>query len=45
MEGEVREIIYYSAGFFGYGEKVHFQQWSLAHILPILLAVATIILI
>ncbi len=45
MEGKVREVIYYSAGFFGYGEKGDFRQWSLAHILPILLAVAVIILI
>ena len=45
MEGKVREVIYYSAGFFGYGEKGDFRQWSLAHILPILIAVAIIILI
>ncbi|MBO4393758.1 MAG: TIGR02206 family membrane protein [Spirochaetales bacterium] len=45
MDGKVREVIYYSAGFFGYGEKGDFQQWSLAHILPILLAIGAIVFI
>ena len=45
MDGKVREVIYFSAGFFGYGEKGDFQQWSLAHILPILLAIGAIVFI
>lgn len=45
MEGKVREVIYFSSGFFGYGEKGDFRQWSLAHFVPIILAVIAIILI
>ena len=45
MEGKVRELMYYSAGFFGYGEKGDFRQWSLAHFLPILIAIGIILLI
>jgi len=45
MIGQTYEMTYYSSGFFGFGEKGNFQQWSLAHILPILLLIAAIILI
>ena len=45
MDGKVREVIYFSKGFFGYGEMGNFRQWSLAHFLPVILAVAVIILI
>ena len=45
MNGKVREVIYFSQGFFGYGELGNFKQWSLAHFAPIVLAVAVILLI
>ena len=45
MDGKVREVIYFSRGFFGYGEMGNFRQWSLAHFLPVILAIAAIILI
>ena len=45
MDGKVREVIYFSSGFFGYGELGDFRQWSVAHFAPIILAIAAIILI
>lgn len=35
---------FYNQGFFGYGEKGNFKYFSLAHIIPIILLVAAIIL-
>ena len=45
MDGKVREVIYFSKGFFGYGEMGNFRQWSLAHFMPIIVAISAIILI
>ena len=42
MDGKVREVIYFSKGFFGYGEMGNFRQWSLAHFMPIIVAIAAI---
>lgn len=45
MQGKGREVVFFSQGFFGYGELGNFRQWSLAHFAPIILAVAAILLI
>lgn len=45
MNGKVREVIYFSEGFFGYGEMGNFRQWSFAHFAPIVFAVVAILLI
>ena len=38
-------MIYFSEGFFGYGEMGNFKQWSLAHFAPIVFAIVAILLI
>ena len=42
VPGINHEIVYYNEGFFGYGEKGDFKQWSIAHILPVLLMIAAV---
>ena len=44
-DGIVYTVIFYDQGFFGYGEDGDFKAWSLAHIVPILLAAVAIVLI
>lgn len=44
MNPVVRQMTFYSGGFFGYGEEGNFKSFSPAHILPILLLLAVIVL-
>lgn len=44
MNAVTREMTFFSGGFFGYGEKGDFKAFSLAHILPILLGIAAVLL-
>lgn len=45
MEGINWPMVFYSQGFFGYGEKGDFRIGSLAHIIPVLLLVAAVLLL
>lgn len=45
MNAVTREMTFFSSGFFGYGEKGDFKAFSLAHILPILLGIAAVLLL
>ena len=40
-----KEYVFYSGGFFGYGERGDFVPWSIWHIIPLLVTVAIIFLI
>lgn len=40
-----REYVFYSGGFFGYGERGDFVPWSIWHIIPLLVIAAAIFLI
>lgn len=44
-EGIHYDMYFYKDGFFGYGEDGDFVQWSLAHIMPILVTLVVILLI
>ena len=44
-EGIVYTMVFYDRGFFGYGEEGDFRAWSLAHLIPLLLTAAALILI
>ena len=44
-EGILYTMIFYDGGFFGYGEDGDFRSWSPAHILPIVLMAAVLVLI
>lgn len=44
LQGNVQEIVFYSQGFFGYGAKGDFVQWSWAHFAPILFTLVAIVL-
>jgi len=45
MNAVTREMTFFFGGFFGYGEKGDFKAFSLAHILPILLGIAAVLLL
>lgn len=45
LEGIHYDLVFYKDGFFGYGEKGIFTQWSLAHFAPILVMLVSILLI
>lgn len=45
LEGIHYDMVFYKDGFFGYGEEGDFVQWTLAHIAPIVVTLAAIVLI
>ncbi len=44
MKGEQFELTFYRNGFFGYGEQGDFRPWGFAHLIPIVVTVAAVVL-
>ena len=44
LNGAEQTIVFYDAGFFGYGPEGDFAQWSLAHIAPIVITLVLIVI-